>query len=175
MENRNDNGSEVLSQWTNLNLTDMNRALRGEDPNPPKREAATAESWNTTPMPWRNAVVKLNVMISGEDFKSIEMGHIPQEMEDHWFMYCEETPGKAGGYIRWFRSWSGFCIFEASYERRGDDVALVSLKINRKSDQYSSRDKVADTNLFLAMMAWEIGADPEEYWKEFWERTKPKD
>ena len=159
-------GREAMSQWTNLNLTQMNNILRGEDPNPPKQEVATAQSWDTLPMPARTSTVKLGIHMSSEDFRSIEMGHIPREMEDHWFMYCDERA------IRWYRSWSGICIFEAGYTRSGDTVTLNSLVINRDPEQFKSEDDIADANLFLALMAQEIGADPESYWKEFWNRTK---
>jgi hypothetical protein len=87
-------------------------------------------------------------------------------MEDHWFMYCDERA------IRWYRSWSGICIFEVGYTRSGDVVTLNSLVINRDPEQFKSEDDIADANLFLALMAQEIGADPESYWKEFWNRTK---
>lgn len=167
-----DLGREALSKWTNLNLVKMNRVLCGQDPCPPKTEVATADSWETQPMPKKNSVVKLDVHMSEADFKTIEMGHIPDCMEDHWFMYCEPPCGGAPGHIRWYRSWTGLFIFDASYERRGADVVLVSLTINRDPAQFKSTDDIADTNLFLALMADEIGADPDLYWQSFWSRTK---
>lgn len=129
-------------------------------------EKATKDSWQTLPMPWRHATARLGVRMSLEDFETIEMGHIPAEMEDRWFMYCDEEK------IRWYRSWSGICIFEAGYTRHPDYVSIDKLVINRNPKQYSCTDKAADINLFLTMIAWEIGTDPKQYWKVYWDRTK---
>lgn len=151
---------------TDIGLSDINRFLRGGDPFPPKREIATKESWNTSPMPARHTSVKLAIKILNEDMDNIEMGHIPDDMGDKWFMYCED------GHIRWYRSWSGFNIFDAEYERSGECALISRLTINRSSEEYDSRDKEADVYLFLTLMAREIGADAEVYWKNYLSKKK---
>lgn len=123
----------------------LNRVIRGEDPDPVPAVRATADSWETSPMPDKHVSVELRVRVSAEEMARIEMGHIPQEMEDKWFMYCD------CGHIRWFRSWSGYCIFDAEYEKSGKDYLITRLTINRDPSQFSSRDKDSDTSLFLRM------------------------
>lgn len=108
---------------------------------------ATADSWQTQPMPWRVTLVRLNIRVPLEDFRAVEMGHIPQEMEDHWFMYC------ADGHIRWYRSWTGMCVFDATYKVKGDVVTLRWLAINRKGKLFRWKERRCDTNIFLALMA----------------------
>ena len=157
---------EAVGEAAIMGLAKINRLLRGEAPNPPKTEKATADSWETSPMPKRTTRVKLLVKIGDEDMKTIEMGHIPDCMEDKWFMYCED------GHIRWYRSWTGTCIFDAAYERDGEYTVIDSVTINRDPSQFSSTDDEADAYLFLALMAEEIGMDSKIFWKEYWNKSK---
>ena len=90
----------------------------------------------------------------------IKYGHIPQAMEDHWFMYCDEDT------IRYCRSWTGICIFEARYEPYGDDFKITSLSVNRDPGQYGSKDDNKDTALFMALLTEEYGGDAKGYWKK---------
>lgn len=157
---------EAISRWSNFSLVKMNRILRGQDPNPPKTVKATKERWKTLPMPRMHSTVKMNIWMNLEDFENIEMGHIPDAMEDHWFMYCDER------HVRWYRSWTGICIFDASYKKLEDRVMFTTLRINRRPDQFSSNDDEADVNLFLALMAEEIGINPEPFWQNYWNKKK---
>ena len=141
----------AAAEWIDLDLPEVNRILRGEDPYPPKKERATSGSWNTQRMSGRVARVRLDVKVSAAAMQAIEMGHIPEDMEDHWFMYCED------GHCMWFRSWTGTQIFDASYRKDGDGFRLTRLAINRNPEEYSSTDKAADTGLFLALMSKEAG------------------
>lgn len=137
---------QSAAEWAaTMGTWQLNRVLRGEDPDPMPTERATAESWETSPMPEQNVSVRLRVRVSAEEMARIEMGHIPQEMEDKWFMYCD------GGHIRWFRSWSGYCIFDAEYEKAGTDYLITRLTINRDPSEFSSNDNKGDTDLFLRM------------------------
>ena len=44
----------------------------------------------------------MNERISAEAMQEVRYGHIPEAMEDHWFMYCDEST------IRYHRSWKGY-------------------------------------------------------------------
>ena len=44
------------------------------------------------------------------------MGHIPEVMEDHWFMYCDENS------INYFRSWTGNQIFKGYYRLENESL-----------------------------------------------------
>ncbi len=159
---------EAVSRWTNLNLVQMNRMLRGEDPNPPKKEKTTADSWKRLPMPPEHVVIPVGLKVDAGDWETIEMGHFPEEMEDHWFMYCDEKV------CRWYRSWTGLCIYEAEYRKEGEQIVIGNLTVNRNPQEYGQTDDEADRFLFLALMAQEMGYNPEAYWKDFYNRTKSK-
>ena len=80
-------------------------------------------------MPTQHVTVPLGIQLTEDQMARIRPGHIPEDMGDHWFMYCTD------GYIRYFRSWTGYFIFEAAYEKTPDGYTVTSLTINQDSDQ----------------------------------------
>lgn len=63
-------------------------------------------------------------------------------MEDHWFMYCDEST------IRYYRSWTGFCIYVAKYVDNGDSCKITELMVNRDPEQYRGKTNNYDAALF---------------------------
>ena len=129
-------------------------------PIPPKSKMATKDSWKNLPMPDKNAVILLNVEIPCDAMHIIKYGHIPEAMEDHWFMYCDEDT------IRYYRSWTGICIYEAKYEEYGGDFRITSLRVNRDPEQYGSTDIQKDARHFLTLLIKDYGGDADEYWEK---------
>lgn len=150
---------KALKMWT-MGAGNSAKRFNGENPIPPKSEVATKDSWKNLPMPEKETVIPLNVTIPSEAMHIIKYGHIPEAMEDHWFMYCDEDT------IRYFRSWTGICIFEAKYEEYGGDYRITSLRVNRDPEQYGCTDINKDANLFLALLTDEYGGDAKMYWKQ---------
>ena len=144
--------TEAIRMWT-MGAGNSAKRFNGEDPIPPKSEVATKDSWKNMPMPDKNVVIPLNVRIPCEAMRIIKYGHIPEAMEDHWFMYCDEDA------IRYYRSWSGICIFEAMYEEYGRDYKITYLKVNRDPEQYGSTDNRKDACHFLKLLTEEYGGN----------------
>lgn len=144
-----DNISEELMKKALLLLTN-------EDPMPEKTEVAE---------PWGNP---LDVYVSmPQDFylttrqmDIIRYGHIPDAMEDHWYMYCDDNA------IHYLRSWTGIHIFEAHYEKNGDEYRITELRINNNPDEcrYRLSDAESATALFYALLISEYGGDASAYW-----------
>lgn len=111
---------------------------------------ATADSWETQPMPKEQIEVALNIKLSEERMQQVEMGIIPQEMEDRWFMYCSD------GHMRWFRSWTGYCIFDAEYIRDGGGYLITTLHINADRSQYTPDTTQDSINTFRSLLSWLI-------------------
>lgn len=143
---------EVLKLWT-MGAGNSAKRFNGENPMPAKSKVATKDSWKNLPMPEKKLSIKLNVTIPKEAMHIIKYGHIPEAMEDHWFMYCDEDS------IRYYRSWSGICIFEAKYEPYGDDFRITALSVNRDPEQYGSTDADKDAAHFLKLLTEECGSD----------------
>ena len=133
---------------------------KGEDPMPKITRIATADSWKILPMPDRHNIIITDIQVPTEAMDIIRKGYIPEAMEDHWFMYCDETT------IRYYRSWTGFCIYAAKYEDDGEACRITELAVNREPEQYTCTDNEHDIALFMALLTEEYGGDASEYWKK---------
>lgn len=142
----------AINLWT-MGLGDSNKRLAGEDPMPPKTEKAKRSSWTVHRMPRTHEDFYLGMEITKEEKDILELGHIPEVMEDHWFMYCEDNV------IRYYRSWTGFCIFKAKIEREGDHFIVGKARVNRSKKQYTCDDIEYDRSLLAQLIAWEVGRE----------------
>ena len=149
----------AVMMWT-MGAGNSAKRFNGENPIPPKKKVATKKSWKNEPMPDKNSVIRLNVTIPADAMRIVKYGHIPEAMEDHWFMYCDDDT------IRYFRSWSGFCIFEAKYEKLGGDYRITDLRINRDPEQYGNTDDKKDAYRFMALLTEEYGGDAKMFWEK---------
>jgi hypothetical protein len=158
---------KALMKWK-LGLGNSAMFFNGENPMPKKTQKATKDSWKILDMPNECLTMQINVMIPKEVMEIVEYGHIPEAMEDHWFMYCD------GNTIRYYRSWTGYCIFIAKYIQEEDgNYRIIELNINRDYKQYkayhlesSSDDCAKDFALFMALLTEEYGGDASEYWNK---------
>ena len=80
-------------------------------------------------MPAQRVTVPLGIHLTEEQMARIRPGHIPEDMGDHWFMYCTEDR------ICYFRSWTGYFVFEAAYEKTSEGYKVTSVTINQAPDQ----------------------------------------
>lgn len=154
-----DDEIKVLQMWQ-MGAGNSARRFNGENPIPMKTDVATKDSWKTEPMPERNVLLPLNVTIPHEAMQVVKYGHIPEAMEDHWFMYCDKDT------IRYYRSWTGICIFVAKFVEEGDVCTITELQVNRDSEQYRSKNNDHDVSLFMALLTEEYGGDASTYWEK---------
>lgn len=154
-----ESGWQALQMWK-MGSGNSAKKLNGENPIPPKTKVATKGSWNIKPMPDKHITISMNETIPSAAMRVVKYGHIPDAMEDHWFMYCDETA------IRYFRSWSGFCIYEAKYVEDGDTCKITELTVNRDPEQYGGTDIEHDVALFMALLTDEYGGDAKHYWNQ---------
>ena len=157
--NKKDSTSKTLMMWVN-GAGNSAKRFNGENPMPEKTVVATKESWKIKPMPEKNVTIPMNVTIPREAMQVVKYGHIPDAMEDHWFMYCDEST------IRYYRSWTGICIYIAKYVEEGDKCTITELQVNRDPAQYSNTDNDDDIALFLALLTEEFGGDASGYWEK---------
>ena len=143
---------------------DMNKTLRGENPIPEKKVRATETSWgDLQPMSEKRGRIHMGVKIMKEAMEALKMGHVPEVQEDHWFMYCTDDT------IRFYRSWSGACIYEAHFadDPERDDCCVIDiLTVTLDWQDVPPMGPRASGDLFMMLVAAEIGAD----WYQFWEQ-----
>lgn len=160
---------KALMHWK-LGLGNFNKIIIGENSLHLKEKAATASDWKTEPMPKSTediSIIKLAIPITYEDMSILQKGHIPQEQEDHWFMYCDKE------YIRYYRSWSGQCAFIAHYHKEGECYFIDELTINHALAEFGVNGDEAGIWLFRYLITTETGGDEVKAWQNYinaWEK-----
>lgn len=153
----------ALMRWK-LGLGDFNKVAAGDNPLPDKSKTATAADWETEPMPVDSKMVSdlsLNFKIPADAMKILRRGHIPEVQEDHWFMYCDRA------YIRYYRSWTGMCVFEAHFRKEGECYLVDNLKINHGIGGFGVNGDAAGAALFYYLVIAESGGDAENAWQNY--------
>ncbi len=140
----------ALDLWIN-GIGNSAKRFAGKDPLPHHEEKATRDSWRIRPMPSRHEDFHLGLRISAEEKAILEHGHIPEAMEDHWFMYCEDDV------LHYHRSWTGYCIFEAKIEPIDGGFAITDARVNRYPGHYRETSIEWDRFLLARLIAEGIG------------------
>lgn len=152
----------LIMLWK-LGLGNMGGYFNGENPLPDKTKTATKDSWKTEPWPEDKdiSLIKTDIDISEDDMDILRKGHIPDAMEDHWFMYCDDNA------IRYYRSWTGMPAFEARYVKTPSGVKIISLKMHHGLSQWGVNGDEAGFALFLYLIDAETDYYPIEAWHNF--------
>jgi hypothetical protein len=74
------------------------------------RAQATRDAWKRVPMPEQKKQIQVDRSFSEEEYQRLQIGLVPQEMEEKWFLYFEE------GWLFFHRSWTGYCIYQVRVE-----------------------------------------------------------
>jgi hypothetical protein len=99
---------------------------------------ATAESWKISPMPQERQPLDLELTLLSEAYGQIQLGYVPQRMEDKWFIYFED------GWLNFHRSWTGSCIYRLRFKPSGKDYRVSEAWVNHNPAEYKSTDAESD-------------------------------
>lgn len=153
-----DETMRALLMWKMGNGNSAKR-FSGENPIPQKKRIATKNK-DLLPMPEKHVTVPLDLTLTDEQMSIVLLGHIPEAMEDHWFMYCGDNQ------IHYHRSWTGICVFEAAFNESFNGFQINSLTINQDPKECSIEPEKG-TALFCALLMEECGGDASKYWKQY--------
>ena len=148
-----DDVKKALLMWT-MGAGNSARRFNNEDPMPAKTNVAKPMGDPLTMF----VAVPQNHYLTAKQMEVIKWGHIPDAMEDHWYMFCDDTT------INYLRSWTGFHIFEAHYVKCGDEYRITELRINNNPDELRLVNADAAVALFYALLVSEYGGDASAYW-----------
>ena len=110
-------------------------------------EPATRQSCsNSKPLPPQRAPLSFERAFTEEEYDLIRQGVIPKVMEDRWFIFLEEDVL----YIH--RSWTGFCIYQVSLKKDGEQYRVVEVLVNRDSSQYPATDDQFNAKLLNSLI-----------------------
>lgn len=141
---------------------DANRLLNGESPVQQTDRIASARDINAESIPEdAMKVVPMNDPVHPREMEVLSKGHIPQAQEDHWFMYVEN------GVMRWYRSWTGIRVFEASIASTGSEYVIDSLKVTVGIPDVPFTGPRSAVALFRMLVSSQFGKDFYPYWDEY--------
>lgn len=93
---------------------------------------ATRASWKTLPCPVLRESLDLSLAFSDVDGERLRLGHIPEDMDDKWFIFFED------GWLYFHRSWTGACIFGVRLDGFPNRVRTVESWASRDEEHYRS-------------------------------------
>ena len=94
---------------------------------------ATADSWETTPLGDQREPLDVSRTYSEEEFEGIRQGHVPEDMDDRWFVWTGDDD-----VVHIVRSWSGATLYEVAFRRAGDGWEIA--------EAWAARDTEHSTN-----------------------------
>lgn len=151
----------AMMRWK-LGLGNLNNVFVGKNPLPEKKKTATSSDWRIEPMPDKEVSdLPLDLRIPESAMSILRKGHIPEVQEDHWFMYCGSK------YIRYYRSWTGCCAFEARYRKEGTVYVVDNLRINHALVEFGVNGDAAGVALFHYLIVAECGGDAQKAWQDY--------
>ena len=152
---------ESMMLWK-LGAGHMGKFMSMEDPMPSKEKKATAKSWETKELPLDDvADIAIHFEIPEDKMKVLMQGHIPEAQEDHWFMYCDRS------HIRYYRSWTGECAFEAHFHKDKDKYIIDHLFANHALNEFGVNGDIPAKVLFLYLVYSDIDGVNHRCWLEY--------
>jgi hypothetical protein len=107
---------------------------------------ADRNSWNNSPPPIEREDFNVGWIFPGEMGQRIVAGHIPEGMDDRWFILMEN------GWLLFHRSWTGHCIFGLKVDASSEGVSISEGWVSRKADEYSGTDIDQDVALVYTLL-----------------------
>ena len=102
--------------------------------------------WEIEPLPQQRTTVVLDQAFSPEEMNLVRAGHIPEVMEDKWFIYWQDET------LYFHRSWTGYCIFVVRFAVEGHAGRMVSADVNRDHAQCQLTDDAEDAQTISSLI-----------------------
>ena len=107
---------------------------------------ATRDAWKTRDIPDEKKKLAFTRTYSPAEYQHLQMGFIPDEMENKWFIYMEKD------WLYFHRSWTGICIYQVRLEQTKGSYEVIETWVNRDPEQYTNTDDqrdIASLNLLI--------------------------
>ncbi|WP_396168917.1 ADP-ribosylglycohydrolase family protein [Flavobacterium sp.] len=109
-------------------------------------EIATKITWLNLPIdnPKR---IEIDLQFTEKLFSKLTNGLIPNQMEDKWFIYCENN------WLHFHRSWTGFGIYKAPLIKQKNGYAIKEFWAERNQDKYNNKEDKTDIEQISFLIA----------------------
>ncbi len=121
---------------------------------------AVRTDWKTLPLPSMRQDLGLELFLSDAEGEQIQLGFVPQEMEDKWFIFFED------GWLYFHRSWTGACIYGIKFDGSPSGVRATESWVNADPSQYKGSDRDFDRKLVLYFINKVLLRKPAEFPRE---------
>lgn len=113
---------------------------------------AIRDAWKTRDISDEKKKLAFTRTYSPAEYQHLQMGFIPDEMEDKWFIYMEKDC------LYFHHSWTGICVYQVCLKRSKDGYEVIETWVNRDPEQYTNTDDQRDiTSLNLLIDRFLIG------------------
>ena len=126
---------------------------------------ATRGDWKTTSLPVQRQALALHRIYSADEFQRLQEGRVPHEMEDKWFVFCEDP------WLYLHRSWTGFCVYQVRFERTASGARTAESLVNRDPKQYRGTDE-RDLLLLPLLLDGYAGRPTEDGWRRYLDSSR---
>ena len=116
---------ELINERIDYNEKEKKRVLEEYERKEKERPKATKDSWKNLRFPEQLNSFEITKELTKEQLEILKFGHIPREMEDHWFFYDNEEEKT----INFYRSWTGIGIYKAYYN---DNNTIYKVEYNQE-------------------------------------------
>lgn len=93
-----------------------------------------------------HTTIVLDRSFSPSEMERICAGHIPEAMEDKWFIYWQCDT------LFFHRSWTGYCIYVVHFAVEGEAGRMVRAEVNRDYEQYQREDDEQDARMISRLI-----------------------
>ena len=141
---------------------------------------AVKDDWSNLPMPEQSTSIEINKEFTKKEMDNIRVGFIPQQMEEKWFIYYDQSDNK----LHFLRSWTGMCIFILQFVEKTDQEGsfiATTAEVNRDPSQYKCSDDDRDRETLLAVLDAhllgrfpDMGGNPLENWSTMGKYSLPQ-
>jgi hypothetical protein len=107
---------------------------------------ATRHSWQTKVMPEKKTLLDFTSHFSQAEFDRLNLGLVPEQMEDKWFIFLEEP------WLYFHRSWTGHCIFQLRLHPDEDGYRVAEAWVNRDPEQCNSDGPASEIELLSKLV-----------------------
>ena len=138
---------DLIVEREKYNKEEKNKVLEDYKEKIKPKEKATRNSWNIKEFSNNLETIDINKKLTKEQLNLLRLGHIPNEMEDHWFFYDNEEEKT----INIHSSWTGNGIYKAYYNEIENTIYKLEydkeqiVRNNTKEEIIESFNKLIDS------------------------------
>lgn len=109
-------------------------------------EKATQNSWKTIPME-KPQPYCTHLTLTPEHFAKLQMGFIPENMDDRWFVYFDND------WVYLHRSWTGYETFRAKIQTENDCYTIKEFWAETEQGKFNVGSENKNIELFCFVIA----------------------